>query len=85
MKRYLIALALSVGMIGIAMGEDTPFVSYSDALATCSVEWKQSDTRRNTPKGKGVAAWNEFRRACVVEKGYVKGRKAPTATSAKEG
>lgn len=71
----LIVMSLTSGVL--AQEASAPFVSYTDALAKCSAEWKASETRKATPKGKGVEAWNTFRRACVVEKGYVKGRKAP--------
>lgn len=79
MKRIMqiAALVMMIGVSHTANSQEGAFVPYSDALSKCSAEWKQSETRRNTKKGEGVAAWNDFRRTCVIEKGYVKGRKAP--------
>lgn len=87
MKKLLqiAALGLALCVSHSANSQEGAFVPYSDALSKCSAEWKQSETRRNTKKGEGVAAWNDFRRTCVIEKGYVKGRKGPAQGPAAKG
>jgi hypothetical protein len=81
--RYLsTALSLAVGAFmlltgGMAHAQDKPFVPYSEALATCSAEWKQSDERAKLAKGQKQDAWQTFRAECVTRQGYVKGAKAP--------
>jgi hypothetical protein len=62
---------------GMAHAQDKPFVPYSEALATCSAEWKQSDERAKLAKGQKQDAWQTFRAECVTRQGYVKGAKAP--------
>lgn len=68
--RNILALAFVVASLVSARAE-TANVTYLDVLRTCGAEWKESDTRKNTPKGEGMAAWNTFRAECVTRKGYV--------------
>jgi hypothetical protein len=68
--RNILAIAIVLFGVGVANAE-TAAVTYLDVLRTCGAEWKESDTRKNTPKGEGMAAWNTFRAECVSRKGYV--------------
>jgi hypothetical protein len=66
--RKLFAIAFIFGSI-VSANAQAP--TYTDVLRTCGAEWKESDTRKNTAKGEGMAAWNAFRIECVARKGYV--------------
>lgn len=68
--RSIIALAFVFAALVSAHAEDAK-VSYVDVIRTCGAEWRESDARKNTPKGEGSAAWNTFRVECVARKGYV--------------
>lgn len=69
--RTIIALAFVLGSLATANAQTAPAPSYTDVLRTCGAEWKESDTRKNTAKGEGMAAWNTFRVECVARKGHV--------------
>lgn len=64
-----------VAFCGVARAD---FVSYRDAVKACGLEWKAKETK--SAKGEGRADWNKFRAECVVQKGYVKGLKAPKSS-----
>ncbi len=67
--RNILAIAALIVSVVSANAENA--ATYLDVLRTCGAEWKESDTRKNTPKGEGMAAWNTFRAECVSRKGYV--------------
>lgn len=67
--RNMLAIAFILVSVVSASAENA--ATYTDVLRTCGAEWKESDTRKNTPKGEGSAAWNTFRAECVARKGYV--------------
>lgn len=69
--RNFLALAFVLASVLSARAEDAAKPSYVDVLRTCGAEWRESDTRKNTPKGEGSAAWNAFRVECIARKGYV--------------
>lgn len=48
-----------------------PSPAWRDVLSTCSEEWRASDTRKNTAKGEGMAAWQTFLTECKTRKGFV--------------
>jgi hypothetical protein len=66
----LLAIAFVLGSV-VSANAQTAAPTYIDVLRTCGAEWKESDTRKNTPKGEGMAAWNAFRVECVARKGHV--------------
>jgi hypothetical protein len=68
--RKLFATAFILGSI-VSANAQTAAPTYADVMRTCGAEWKESDTRKNTAKGEGMAAWNAFRVECVARKGYV--------------
>jgi len=68
--RNVLAIAFVLASVLSVRAETAP-VTYTDVIRTCGAEWKESDTRKNTPKGEGSAAWNAFRVECVARKGYV--------------
>lgn len=68
---FIIALIV-VGFTSIARAD---YVSYRDAVKACGMEWKAKEAK--PAKGEGRSEWNKFRAECVVQKGYVKGLKAP--------
>ena len=68
--RNVLAIAFVLASVLSVSAEMAP-VTYTDVIRTCGAEWKESDTRKNTPKGEGSAAWNAFRVECVARKGYV--------------
>lgn len=68
--RNILAIAFVLASVLAARAEDAK-VTYADVIRTCGAEWKESDTRKNTPKGEGSTAWNTFRTECVARKGYV--------------
>lgn len=68
---FVVALIV-VGFSSIARAD---FVSYRDAVKACGMEWKAREVK--SEKGSGRSEWNKFRAECVVQKGYVKGLKAP--------
>jgi hypothetical protein len=69
--RTMIALAFVLASLVSANAQEAAKPTYTDVIRTCGAEWKESDTRKNTPKGEGSAAWNAFRVECVARKGYV--------------
>jgi hypothetical protein len=71
MNKLILAFAILASFASFANAQEAPAVTYIDVLRTCGAEWKESDTRKNTPKGEGSAAWNAFRVECVARKGYV--------------
>jgi len=70
MNKLILAFAILASFVSFANAEDAA-VTYTDVIRTCGAEWRESDTRKNTPKGEGTAAWNAFRVECVARKGYV--------------
>ena len=70
MSKFL-ALAFVLASVLSVRAEDAAKPSYVDVIRTCGAEWRESDTRKSTPKGEGSAAWNAFRVECVARKGYV--------------
>jgi len=68
--RNMLAIAFVIASVLSARAE-TAAPTYTDVLRTCGAEWKESETRKTTPKGEGSAAWNAFRAECVARKGYV--------------
>ena len=69
MRNILAIVALLFSVVSASAQTAAP--TYLDVLRTCGAEWKESDTRKNTAKGEGMAAWNTFRAECVTRKGYV--------------
>jgi hypothetical protein len=69
--RNILAIAFVLASVGFASAQEAAKPTYVDVIRTCGAEWKDSDTRKNTPKGEGSAAWNAFRVECVARKGYV--------------
>jgi hypothetical protein len=67
----LFALAFVLVSVVSAGAQEAAKPTYLDVIRTCGAEWKESDTRKNTAKGEGMAAWNTFRVECVARKGYV--------------
>jgi hypothetical protein len=70
MKTLFAVLVVALTMVSNANAQATG-PTYTDVLRTCGMEWRESDTRKSTPKGEGAAAWNKFRADCVARKGYV--------------
>lgn len=70
MNKFL-AIAFVLASVGFANAQEAAKPTYADVIRTCGAEWKDSDTRKSTPKGEGAAAWNAFRVECVARKGYV--------------
>jgi hypothetical protein len=68
--RNILAISFVLASVGLANAE-TSAPTYTDVVRTCGAEWKESDTRKATPKGEGSAAWNAFRVECIARKGYV--------------
>lgn len=68
--RKLFAIAFVLGSV-VSANAQSAAPTYADIMRTCGAEWKESDTRKNTAKGEGAAAWNKFRVECVARKGYV--------------
>lgn len=69
--RNILAIAFVLASVGFASAQEATKPTYLDVIRTCGAEWKDSDTRKNTPKGEGMTAWNTFRAECVSRKGYV--------------
>jgi len=67
MNKLIIAFVALVAFQNVAKAETT----YVDVIRTCGAEWRESDAKKATPKGEGVAAWNKYRVECVARKGYV--------------
>lgn len=72
----IVALAIgTLSQMAVAVSQEAPKAgTYSDAMKTCGAEWKASETRKTTPKGQGMAAWQAFRKECVARVGYVSKR-----------
>ena len=68
--RNMLAIAFILASVVSASAQNAA-PTYTDVVRTCGAEWKESDTRKATPKGEGSAAWNAFRVECVARKGYV--------------
>lgn len=66
----------TVANLSVAVGQEAPKAtgSYTDALRQCGAEWKASDTRKATPKGEGMKAWQTFRAECVKRVGWTSKR-----------
>lgn len=62
-----------------AFSQEAAKVTYADVIKTCGAEWRESDAKKSTPKGEGMAAWNTFRVECVARKGYVTKNAAKSA------
>lgn len=73
----VITTATTIGIVVLAFTSfaRADYVSYRDAVKQCGMEWKAREVK--SEKGSGRADWNKFRAECVVQKGYVKGLKAP--------
>ena len=67
----LLAVAFVLASVVSSVAQEAAKPTYVDVIRTCGAEWKESDTRKSTPKGEGSAAWNAFRVECVARKGYV--------------
>ncbi len=69
--RNILAVAFILASVVSSVAQEAAKPTYVDVIRTCGAEWKESDTRKSTPKGEGSAAWNAFRVECVARKGYV--------------
>jgi hypothetical protein len=76
-----VLIVLFTSLSGAYAQDNSRYVPYADAVRICGTEWRASDAKKNTAKGEGQKAWNEFRAQCVVREGYVKGRKAPKSVT----
>jgi hypothetical protein len=74
-----LSFAIMVNLIAIAAAQEAP-TDYRQVIKACGAEWRASDTRKATPKGEGMAAWQTFRRDCVAKSGYVAKRDRKAAT-----
>ena len=74
-KLIMIAAMVLAGLAhGAALAQDAP--DYRTALRTCGAEWRASDARKVVEKGKGMAAWQAFRKECIAKSGYVSKRRS---------
>lgn len=72
LKTVTIALALSSVIILTAVCAKAETANtYQDAMRQCGAEWKASEQRAQSEKGKRAAAWQAFRKECTARVGYV--------------
>jgi hypothetical protein len=70
MNKLIAVLLATMSLVSTAQAQATG-PTYADVLRTCGLEWRESETKKTTPRGEGAAAWNKFRAECVTRKGYV--------------
>ena len=74
MSKIIMTFATLVALINAAHSEPrkTPDgKTYAEIVSQCAKEWRESETRKTTPRGQGQEAWNKFRADCVARAGWV--------------
>lgn len=79
---FVLSAVVGIGFMANAQEAIAPVAAiavkttdYATALSACSLKWKESEVRKATPKGQGMAAWQTFRAECVKTEGYASRRR----------